>query len=332
MPHQIGEPYPLINHQHQAAVEEEVQKLLTKGAIVKVEPCPGQFLSRLFLVKKDGSFRPVVNLKPLNQFIAKPHFKMEEINMVKDLLLRNDWMASIDLKDAYLSVAIEAVHRKYLRFVWAGQMYEFQCLPFGLSSAPRIFTTLLKPVVSLLRCQGIHLVIFLDDMLVLAQLNEDLMSQMEQIAQLLNLLGFSINHEKSQLNPTQQIQFLGFQIDSHDLMIQLTQEKVERLVETCKAVEQSNPSVQDLARLIGRMTATIPAIFQAPLRYQSLQRLKIQALRNSQSYETTESGGPIGTRVVGNIHAISEWEEYFVSGSGFDDGVGCFPAGLGHSV
>ena len=83
VPHQIGEPYPLINHQHQAAVEEEVQKLLTKGAIVKVEPCPGQFLSRLFLVKKkDGSFRPVVNLKPLNQFIAKSHFKMEGINMV----------------------------------------------------------------------------------------------------------------------------------------------------------------------------------------------------------------------------------------------------------
>jgi len=68
-------PCPLINHQHQLAVEEEVQKLLTNGAIVKVKPCPGQFLSRLLLVtKKDGSFRPVVNLKPLNQFMAKAHF------------------------------------------------------------------------------------------------------------------------------------------------------------------------------------------------------------------------------------------------------------------
>ena len=195
-------------------------------------------------------------------------------------------MASVGLKDAYLSVAIEAVHRKYLCFVWAGQMYEFQCLPFGLSSASRIFTKLLKPVVSLLRRQGIRLVIFLDDMPVFAQSKEDPMSQMEQIAQLLNLLGFSINHEKSQLNPTQQIQFLGFQIDPHNLMIQ---EKVERLVETCRAVKQSNPSVQDLAKFIGRMTVTIPAIFQAPLRYRSLQRLKIQALRNSQSYKTTVS-------------------------------------------
>ena len=80
-----------------------MQNLLTKGAIRKVEPCPGQFISMFFLIaKKDGSFRPVVNLRPLNLFMARAHFKMEGINMLKDLLLENDWMASIDLKDAYL--------------------------------------------------------------------------------------------------------------------------------------------------------------------------------------------------------------------------------------
>jgi len=90
---------------------------------------------------------------------------MEGISMLKDLLLRNDSMTSIDLKDASLSVAVEAEPRKYLHFAWADQMYEFQCLPFGLSSAPRVFTKLLKPVVGLLRHQGIRLVIFLDDIL-----------------------------------------------------------------------------------------------------------------------------------------------------------------------
>ena len=178
-PYQRGAPCPLINYQHQ---EEEVQKLLAKHAIVMVEPCPLQFLSRLFLVtKKDGSFHQVVNLKPLNQSIAKRHFKMEGINMLKDLLLRNDWMASIDLKDAYLSVTVTAEHRKYLCSVWAREAYEFQCLPFGLSSAPLVFTKLLKLVVGLLRCQGIRLILFLDDMLVLAQSKKDLVAQMTQI-------------------------------------------------------------------------------------------------------------------------------------------------------
>ena len=160
------------------------------------------------------------------------------------------------------------------------------------------------------------------------------MSQMEQIAQLLNLLGFSINHEKSQLNPTQQIQFLGFQIDSHDPMIRLTQEKVEWLVKTCKAVKQSNLSAGPCkahrendsyypSNLPGSAEVSESTETEDPGSAQ------LAILRN---HSQPESGGPIGTRVVGNIHAISEWEKYFVSGSTFDDGVRCFPAGLGHSV
>ena len=61
----------------------------------------------------------------------------------------------------------------------------------------------------------------------LAQSREDLVAQMDQIAQLFNLLGFSANQEKSQLTPAQQIQFLGFLIDSQNSMIRLTQEKTE---------------------------------------------------------------------------------------------------------
>lgn len=52
-------------------VQEEVNKMLGKGAILEVEPWKDQFLSRLFLVpKRDGSFQPVANLKPLNKLIT----------------------------------------------------------------------------------------------------------------------------------------------------------------------------------------------------------------------------------------------------------------------
>lgn len=125
-------------------VEEEVQSLLRKGAVAVANPCQDQFISRLFLVtKKDGSFRPVVNLKPLNCFVQKCHFKMEGSGMIKDLLQTGDWMSTLDLKDAYLSVSVTQEHRKYLRFIWDDRMYEFTCLPFGLCSAPRTFTKLL---------------------------------------------------------------------------------------------------------------------------------------------------------------------------------------------
>lgn len=55
---------------------------------------------------------------------------------------------SINLKNTYLSELIKKEHRKYLPFTWKEKLYEFQCLPFGLSRAPRVFMKLLKPVMT----------------------------------------------------------------------------------------------------------------------------------------------------------------------------------------
>ena len=62
--------------------------------VKEVETVEGQFVRQIFLVpKKDGSQRPVVNLKPLNHYIKKQNFKMEGLHMLRDLLKREDWMA-----------------------------------------------------------------------------------------------------------------------------------------------------------------------------------------------------------------------------------------------
>lgn len=226
-PFQQSCPQTLQLSRDQQAVQEEVDKLMSKEAISIVRTQRDQFVSRIFTVpKKDGSQRPVVNLKPLNLFIRKQCFKMEGMGMLKSILQRGDWMISIDLKDAYLSVVMAEEHRRYLRFEWRNQLFEFRCLPFGLSSAPRTFMKLLKPVMALLRQQGTRTIIFLDDILVMAQLKEDLMRQTRNILQLLQLSGFVINFEKSIFTPGQIIPYLGFVIDSVKMMISLPREKI----------------------------------------------------------------------------------------------------------
>ena len=137
------------------AVDEQVQELLQKGAIVKTEFSSDKFISNIFLVqKKNGKLRPVINLKKLNQYVEYHHFKQENLKIVLDLVQKNDFMTSADLTDAYFSIEIDPEYRKFLCFSWREQHYVFKVLPFGLVSAPRIFTKLLKPVFAWFRQQG----------------------------------------------------------------------------------------------------------------------------------------------------------------------------------
>ena len=88
-------------------MEEEIKQMLKKGVIIKVDPSPDEFLSNIFTVpKKDGVNRPMINLKKLNNFIPCPHFKMEGLFLVKELLSLNDWMCKENLKDAFFSIPI----------------------------------------------------------------------------------------------------------------------------------------------------------------------------------------------------------------------------------
>ena len=281
IPHQRVTPRERqLSELEQDMVTEEVEKLLLKQAIKPVTENPNQFLSSLFLVpKKDGARRPVINLKPLNRYIRRQKFKMEGARVIRDILQKDDWMVSIDLKDAYLSVPVAEKDRQFLRFRWKGMLYEFQCLPLGLSSAPRVFTKLLKPVIALLRRQSIRCIIFLDDLLIMQQSQKSLKRTSQDILTLLQVLGFRINWEKSALVPTQMIQYLGLKVDSTQMTIALPKDKLRGIVQSCSQASRENSiTIRDLARLIGKMTATAMAVLPAPLCYRSLQRLKNQSL------------------------------------------------------
>ncbi|KAJ1135229.1 hypothetical protein NDU88_001673, partial [Pleurodeles waltl] len=60
-------------------------------------------------------------------------------------------------------------HRKYLRFVVGLQHYQFAVLPFGLTSAPRVFTKVVSVVAADLRRKGIAVFPYLDDWLIKAE-------------------------------------------------------------------------------------------------------------------------------------------------------------------
>ena len=108
------------------ALEEVTLSLVEKGAVELAPlPSPG-FYSRMFVVWKTGSWRPVIDLSVFNRFVLKTPFKMETIQSVLLSVRQGDWMVSIDLKEAYLQVPVHPDSRKYLQFVAFGKPYQFR--------------------------------------------------------------------------------------------------------------------------------------------------------------------------------------------------------------
>ena len=161
-------PFHVNNPVKLTLIQEHIDKLLLKQAIEPVNPPYGMgFYSLIFLTpKKNGELRPIIDLSALNRSIDCPTFLMESAQSVRDLLSAGQWVASIDLKDAYLHVPIRRSFRKYLRFALEGKVWQFRCLPFGLSIAPWAFTKIMAAVGSMLRLKGVQIHMYLDDWLI----------------------------------------------------------------------------------------------------------------------------------------------------------------------
>ncbi|KAJ1085492.1 hypothetical protein NDU88_005624 [Pleurodeles waltl] len=153
---------------HLTLLSKEVAALLAKGAIEKV-PVPevgrGCY-SRYFLVpKKDTGLRPILDLQDFNYFLKKEKFKMLTLAQVLSALDPGDWMVALDFQDAYFHIPTLPAHRHYLRFVKGHEHYQFTVLPFGLTSAPRVFTKVMAVVAAHLPRLGVTVFPYHDDWL-----------------------------------------------------------------------------------------------------------------------------------------------------------------------
>ena len=255
-------------------VDTEVKEMLSKRAIRLVKSISPSYLSNLFLVpKKDGGYRPIINLKPLNrQFISAPHFRMDTVKDVSNLLRPGDWAVSIDLKDAYFHLPIHRSSRHFLRFIWRKKLYEFLVLCFGLCTAPFIFTKITKPLAAFLRAKGIRVIFYLDDVLVIASSKEECLMFLAIVLKTFQNAGFIINWKKSSLLPAQRFLFLGLWWDTAREVVALEERKLQALhTQAALLLKNPRPSCQAVMKLLGLMTAAITAVPLVRLHCRQLQ-------------------------------------------------------------
>ena len=116
-----------------------------------------------------------------------------------------------DLSDAYLHIPIHPNSRKYLRFCYKAQVFQFTSLPFGLATAPQVFTMIVKEVKLMALSRGLRIHQYLDDWLIRSQSQEESQRDTQAVVDLTQSLGWIINQEKSELKPTQVFSFVGYE-------------------------------------------------------------------------------------------------------------------------
>ena len=143
----------------------------------------------------------------------------------------------MDLKDAYISVTLYRGSQKVsvetknvpisLPLLWSG--FCTKCLP-----------KLMKVPIAILRRLSFLLIIYLDEILLTARTQKELITARDTLIFLLQGLGFQINIGKSALQSCQRIELLRIIVDSTDMTISLPQEKLTSIIEQCELFISKN--------------------------------------------------------------------------------------------
>ncbi len=177
------------------------------------------------------------------------------------------------LKDASFMIPVAPNHRRLLRFRWQGKTYQLTCLPFGLSSAPWVFTKITKLIMTTLRYLGLRMIIYIDNILLIAETRSQAQAHTAGLIFLLESLGFIINQKKSIVDPTREIDFLGFAVHSQTMEIKVPGEKIRHLKLEAQRIVCLGDGLRaiDLSRWLGKLNHAALAIPPAPLFYRHLQ-------------------------------------------------------------
>ena len=159
--------------------------------------------------------------------VGMSHFQLESIPSVLLSVSQGDWLASFDLREAYIPVHSSA-SRPFLRFLFRDTVYKFRALCFDLSTDLPVFTWVMAPVSAILHSLGIRIRRYLDTWLVQSSSQESLLEVLLPVIRLCPVFGIVIHHRYSNLIPSQVVQCLWVVFDSTSFRTSPSVERISR--------------------------------------------------------------------------------------------------------
>jgi hypothetical protein len=237
--------------------------------------------------KKDGGWRILLDTSRVNTFMTAPPFRYEHLEQILPAVKPGVWMIKVDMKDGFHHCRIHPEYRFLTAFQWLNTTYVWNCLPFGLNCSPFIFVKTLKPALNLARQMGITLVGYSDDVLIVSPTQQLCIEHRDKFLQILANLGWVANLKKSVLVPSQEMEFLGFllqtQLTQPDAVLTITSSKAKMLTDKIRWTLRRHPLMaRDLASTVGFLQSIVRAVFMGQLNLRYL----YASLNTRQSWES----------------------------------------------
>ena len=262
------------NHQSVCCNPEAVSRYIAnevaqgKLRVVPYPQCLEVHTSPLGLIPKasqPGSFRLIVDLSaPPNHSVndgidpSLTSLSYSSVDQAVSLCRAHGQgalMAKLDLKSAYRMIPVHPLDQPLLGIEWQGTVYCDLALPFGLRSAPVIFTAVADGLAWALRCKGVGSQLhYLDDFFFCgchdsSECAESLSIALGVCAE----LGLPVAPAKVE-GPSSVITFLGIEIDSLQQQVRLPREKLSQLLAALSSwVGRRNATKHQLQSIIGKL-------------------------------------------------------------------------------
>ena len=191
----------------------------------------------------------------INEAVKGQSFRMESLLTVVRMMRPGDYMFSFDLKKGYFQVPLKENFKQFTYMRIGDRFYKWNVLMFGLASAPRDFSLIIKKVMGILRMQGIRCCFYIDDIIFFASSMQEACRVRESALELFHTLGFHVSWAKSLLKPGQLIRHLGMDLSSVDVSVWVPEDKVMRLKQLAGDLLQRSVST-----VSGREVATVVGI------------------------------------------------------------------------
>ena len=251
---------------HPNFVAEAINDLLDKDLVIECFEPPHVVNPLSVSIQSSGKMRLILDLRYVNQFLWKAKISFEDWNTALSYFKKGNFMFSFDLKSGYHHIEIIPDHYQFLGFSWdfglGVRYFAFQVLPFGLSTAPYVFTKCLRPLVQHWRTKGIFIVVFLDDGWCCADSFDSCNTISKSVRQDLLDAGLVPNVDKLQWLPVQSLDWLGMTWNTKEGFIKITDRRINDTLSCIKVFLDCFPNVsaRKIASLAGKIMSLYPVI------------------------------------------------------------------------